>query len=90
MKTRLRWWRKVSYARILQRARVLFVRFGSRPGRERILGQFVTLSDVFRDTFERFFHKEGVKRGLLFGLGAFLIVGVLALLLVAPSSFSPA
>jgi hypothetical protein len=45
---------------------------------------------ALQDLLEPILRKEGVKRGLLFGLGSILILGVLILLLVRPSTFSPA
>jgi hypothetical protein len=45
---------------------------------------------MVRDAIEPFLRKEGVRRGLLFGFGSFLILGVLVLLLLRPGTFSPA
>jgi hypothetical protein len=71
-------WRKLYDMQIFQSARALFDRLGSRL--------FAALQEVL----EPILSKEGVKRGLLFGLGSILILGVLILLLVHPSTFSPA
>jgi hypothetical protein len=89
MKTRLRRWRKVHFAEIPQTARGLFDRFRSRPRVARVLASSVARLSLLRDAIESILRKEGVKRGLLFGLGSFLILGVLVLLLLRPSTFSP-
>jgi hypothetical protein len=81
--------RKV-YAQISQNARILFYRLWSRPHVARAHASAITLVSMLRDVIEPLLHKEGVKRGLLLGLGSFLILGVLILLLVSPSTFSPA
>jgi hypothetical protein len=45
---------------------------------------------MLRDAIEPILGKGDLRRGLMFGLGAFLILGVLILLLVRPTTFSPA
>jgi hypothetical protein len=84
------WWRKMHDAETPHSAGDLFDRFRSRPQVARVLASFVTLLSVLRDATGTFLRREGVKRGLLFGLGSFLILGVLILLLVQPITFSPA
>ena len=71
-------WRKVYDVQIFQNARVVFDRLRSR------------LYAALQDALEPILRKEGLKRGLLFGLGSILILGVLILLLVRPNTFSPA
>jgi len=56
----------------------------------RVLASSITLLSTLRDAIEPFIQKEGVRRGLLFGLGSFLILGVLILSLVQPGMLSPA
>jgi preprotein translocase subunit SecD len=45
---------------------------------------------MFRDAIDPILGEGDLRRGLMFGLGAFLILGVLILLLVRPTAFSPA
>jgi preprotein translocase subunit SecD len=45
---------------------------------------------VLRDAIEPILGQGDLRRGLMFGLGAVLILGVLILLLVRPTTFSPA
>ena len=45
---------------------------------------------MLRDAIEPILGEGDLRRGLMFGLGAFLILGVLILLLVRPITFSPA
>jgi preprotein translocase subunit SecD len=45
---------------------------------------------MLRDAIEPILGKGDLRRGLIFGLGAFIILGVLILLLVRPTAFSPA
>jgi len=73
-----------------QNVRDLFDRFRSRPDVARVLASSITLLSTLRDAIEPFIQKEGVRRGLLFGLGSFLILGVLILSLVQPGMLSPA
>jgi hypothetical protein len=75
---------------IPQIARALFDRFRSRPDVARVLASSIALLSTLRDAIEPFIQKEGVRRGLLFGLGSFLILGVLILSLVQPGMLSPA
>jgi predicted membrane channel-forming protein YqfA (hemolysin III family) len=82
-------YRKV-YAQISQNARILIYRLWSRPHVARALASPITLVSMLRAVIEPLLRKEGVKRGLLHGLGSFFILGVLILLLVHPSTFSPA
>jgi predicted membrane channel-forming protein YqfA (hemolysin III family) len=84
------WWRKMHDAETPQNAGGPFDRFRSRPQVARVLASSVTLLSMLRDAIGTFFRKEGVRRGLLFGLGSFLILGVLILLLVQPVTYSPA
>jgi preprotein translocase subunit SecD len=44
---------------------------------------------VLRDAIEPILGKGDLRRGLMFGLGAFLILGTLILLLVRPIAFFP-
>jgi preprotein translocase subunit SecD len=44
---------------------------------------------MLRDAIEPILGKGDLRRGLMFGLGAFLILGILILLLVRPIAFSP-
>jgi hypothetical protein len=90
MRPRLWRWRKVHHAEIPQNVRVLLDRFRSRPRVARILASSVALLNLLRDAIDPYLRREGVRRGLLFGLGSFLILGVLVMLLVRPSTFSPA
>ena len=45
---------------------------------------------MLRDAIEPILGKGDFRRGLMFGLGAFVILGVLILLLARPIIFSPA
>ena len=56
----------------------------------RTLASCIKLSIMLRDAIEPILGKGDLRRGLMFGLGAFLILGVLSLLLVRPTTFSPA
>jgi hypothetical protein len=84
-------WRKAHLAGVPQSARVLFDRFRSRPQVARTLASCLKLPTMLRDAIEPILGKGDLRRGLMFGLGAFLILGVLILLfLVRPTAFSPA
>jgi len=90
MKPRLWWWwRKVHYAETPQKLRILFDRFRSRPQVARVLASSVTLLSMLRNAIEPILGKGDLRRGFLFGLGSFLILGVLILLLSQPT-LSPA
>jgi hypothetical protein len=83
--------RKAHLAGVPQSARVLFDRFRSRPRVARTLASCVKFSIVLQDAIEAILGKGDLRRGLMFGLGAFLILGVLILLfMVRPTAFSPA
>jgi hypothetical protein len=84
------WWRKVHFVEIPQLARILFDRLKSNSQVARISASLIPRFYALRDAIEAILRKEGVRRGLLFGLGSCLILGVLVLLLVRPSAFSPA
>ena len=88
IKPRLWWWRK-HLAEIPQNARVLFNRFRSRPQVARVLAGSITLLKMLADAIEPILGKVEVRRGVSFGLGSFLILGVLILLLSQPT-ISPA
>ena len=47
------------------------------------------LLGVLRDMIGRILGNRDLKRGFLFSLGSFLILGILILLLVQPSELSP-
>ena len=76
-------------AEIPQDARVLFNRFRSRPEVARVLAGSIALLDMLRAAIEPILGKGDLRRGVLFGLGSFLILGVLILLLSQPT-ISPA
>jgi len=84
------WWRKVHFVEIPQLARILFDRLKSNSQVARISASLIPRFYALRDAIEAILRKEGVRRGLLFGFGSCLILGVLVLLLVRPNAFSPA
>jgi hypothetical protein len=86
----LTWWRKAHLAGIPQSARTLFSRFRSKPQAARILASCIQFSIMVRHAIEPILGKGDLRRGLMFGLGAFVILFVLILLLVRPITFSPA
>jgi hypothetical protein len=90
MKPRLWWGRKKHNTEVPQYARVLLERFRTNRRVARFLASSLALLDLLRDAIGPFFRREGVRRGLLFGLASFLILGVLVVLLARPSTFSPA
>jgi len=88
MKPRL--WRKVHCAEISRNARFVIDRLRSRLHATCALASLTALVSMLQGVVEPLLGKEGVKRGLLFGLGSIFVLGVLILLLVRPSAFSPA
>jgi len=88
MKPRLWWGCKTHNAKARQYARVLLERFRTNRLVARFLASSLALLDLLWDAIGPFLRREGVRRGLLFGLALFLILGVLAVLLARPSTFS--
>lgn len=88
----LRWWwqRKVHGAGRPQKAQVSFEAVRSIPQVAWLLAKSRTLLDLLRDATQSLLRKEGVKRGLLFGLASFLLLAALVFLLNSHNTFSPA
>jgi hypothetical protein len=55
----------------------------------RIMAGSSALLGVLRDAIGRILSNRDLKRGFLFSLGSFLVLGILMLLLVQPSELSP-